>query len=271
MRVQGSGVELEVVIEGEGPAVLLLHGFPDSSHLWRNQIPALLEAGFKVVAPDQRGFGGSDKPEGVESYNILNILEDARSLLDDLGIDKAHVVGHDWGAAAAWVFASLYQDRVQSLTALSVGHPSAFGSASPEQLQLSWYMFMFQFEGVAEEWISRNDFEFLRTWTEGAGDIDRYVQDLARPGALTAGLNWYRANLPPSAWISDPIELPPIAAPTMAIWSSDDIALGEEQMVASQKFVTGPWRYERIDGVSHWIPLEAADRLNELLIDFYKT
>ncbi|HWL65929.1 MAG TPA: alpha/beta fold hydrolase [Actinomycetota bacterium] len=268
MKLQGNGVELEVGVQGEGPAVLLLHGFPDSSHLWRKQVPVLVEAGFKVVAPDQRGFGASDKPEGVDNYNILNILEDTRSILDALGIDKAHVVGHDWGAAVAWTFASLYQDRVASLVALSVGHPTAFGAASYEQLQRSWYMFMFQFEGVAEEWLSRNDFEFLRSWIGGGGDIERYVEDLSRPGALTAGLNWYRANLPPQTWISEPLELPAISAPTMGIWSTGDDALTEDQMTDSQKYVQGPWRYERVEA-SHWIPLEAADRLNELLLDFY--
>ena len=129
-------------------------------------------------------------------------------------------------------------------------------------------MYMFQFEGVAEEWLSRNDWEFLRSWIGGGGDIDSYVTDLARPGALTAGLNWYRANLPPSSWISQPPPLPPIEAPVMGIWSTADTALGEEQMTASQKHVTGPWRYERIEGSGHWVPLEAAERLNELLLDF---
>lgn len=269
MKLEANGLTLDVTVEGDGRAVLLLHGFPDRARMWRNQIPVLAEGGYRVVAPDLRGFGDSDKPEGVENYFLLYVLEDLKALLDNLGIDRAHVVGHDWGSAVAWALASMYQDRVASLTAISVGHPGAFQSAGPEQLARSWYMFMFQFEGVAEEWISRNDFEFMRTWLSDSIDTDQRIADLSRPGALTAGLNWYRANLPPTAWISDPPELPPIAAPTMAIWSSGDEALGEDQMLNSQKFVTGEWRYERIDDVGHWIPLEAPDRLNDLLLEFF--
>jgi pimeloyl-ACP methyl ester carboxylesterase len=269
MKVSGNDVSLNVRVEGDGPAVLLLHGFPDSSRLWRNQIPALTDNGYRVIAPDLRGFGESDRPEGVDAYGILNVLEDLRKILDELKIDRAHVVGHDWGAATAWVLASVFPDRVASLVAMSVGHPVAFSSAGLEQLQRSWYMFMFQFEGVAEEWLSRNDFEFLRTWIGAGGDVEHYVEDLSRPGALTAGLNWYRANLPARAWISEPPPLPPIQAPVLGIWSSGDIALTEEQMTGSQKFVQGPWHYERIDNVGHWIPLEAPDRLNKLLLEFF--
>jgi len=268
MKIETNGISLEVEVKGEGAPVLLLHGFPDSHRLWRNQVPALVDLGYRTIAPDLRGFGDSDKPEGVDAYNILNPLEDLCGLLDHLSVETAHVVGHDWGAGLAWAFASLYPDRVKSLTAISVGHPIAFTDADSDQLQRSWYMFMFQFEGVAEEWLSRNDWEFLKTWIGGGGDIDRYVVDLARPGALTAGLNWYRANIPPASWIADPPPLPPIAAPVMGIWSKGDTALGEDQMVDSQKYVTGPWRYERIDEAGHWIPLEAPDRLNELLLDF---
>jgi pimeloyl-ACP methyl ester carboxylesterase len=269
MRIRANNVDLEVLVEGDGPAVLLLHGFPDSSRMWRNQVPALVANGYQVIAPDLRGFGESDRPEGVEAYGILNVVEDLRLVLDDLKIDRAHVVGHDWGAATAWVFSSVFPDRTSSLTALSVGHPAAFSSAGIEQLQRSWYMFMFQFEGVAEEWLSRNDFEFSRTWIGSGGDVEQYVEDLSRPGALTAGLNWYRANLPPHAWIAEPPPLPPIQAPVLGIWSEADIALTEEQMTASQKFVQGSWRYERIEKVGHWIPLEAPERLNELLLEFF--
>jgi pimeloyl-ACP methyl ester carboxylesterase len=269
MKIRGNDVTLNVQVEGDGPAVLLLHGFPDSSRLWRNQVPVLIKNGYRVVAPDLRGFGESDRPEGVDAYGILNVLEDLKLVLDDLKIDRARVVGHDWGAATSWVFASVFPDRVASLVAISVGHPAAFSSAGLEQLQRSWYMFMFQFEGVAEEWLSRNDFEFLRTSIGTGGDVEQYVEDLGRPGALTAGLNWYRANLPPQAWIIEPPALPPIQAPVLGVWSTGDNALTEEQMTASQKFVQGPWHYERIENVGHWIPLEAPDRLNELLVEFF--
>jgi pimeloyl-ACP methyl ester carboxylesterase len=268
IKVHGSGVELAVRVEGDGPAVLLLHGFPDSSRLWRHQIDALVADGYRTIAPDLRGFGDSDRPEGVDNYSMMFVLGDLTSLLDHLNVERAHLVGHDWGAATAWVTASLAPDRVASLTAISVGHPGMIGQASYGQLARSWYMFMFQFEGVAEEWLQRNDWEFARTFFGHNPDVEHYIEDMSRPGALTAGLNWYRANLPARAWIAKPLELPPITVPTMGIWSSKDFALLEEQMAASEKFVQGPWRYERIDDVEHWIPIEAPERLNELLLDF---
>ena len=271
MKVETNGITLDVTTEGDGDAVLLLHGWPDSHRLWKHQIPTLVDAGYRVIAPDLRGFGDSDKPEGVDNYFILHATEDLKGLLDHLEVERAHVVGHDFGAATAWVFASLYQDRVASLTAISVGHPAAFQSAGLEQYARSWYMFMFQFEGVAEEWLSRNDWEFVRQGFGESAEVEERIELLSKPGALTASLNWYRANIPPSSWISEPPELPQIAAPTMGVWSSSDIALGEEQMTGSQKFVSGSWRYERIDHIGHWIPVEAPDRLNALLLEHLKT
>ena len=271
MEVEGNGIRLYVEDSGEGTPVLMLHGFPDSHRLWRHQVPVLNEAGLRTIVPDLRGFGESDRPEGVEAYSILNVIEDLRLVLDHLDVSKAHVVGHDWGAVSAWVFASIFPDRVLSLTALSVGHPAALQSAGFEQYARSWYMFMFQFEGVAERWLSKNDWQFMRETMGRGGDVEQYVEDLGRPGALTAALNWYRANIPPESWISEPPPLPPIAAPTMGVWSSYDIALTEVQMTGSQKHVTGPWRYERVEDVGHWIPLQAPERLNELLLDFFRS
>jgi pimeloyl-ACP methyl ester carboxylesterase len=272
MKIRGNGVDLNVVDSGvdagDETPVLLLHGWPDSHRLWRNQVPALNARGFRTIAPDMRGYGDSDRPEGVDNYALLNVLEDVRLILDALEIDRVHLVGHDWGAATSWAFASFYRDRVASLVALSVGHPAALQSAGYEQYARSWYMFMFQFEDVAEQWLSRNDWQFLRETMGRGGDLDDYIADLSRPGALTAGLNWYRANIPPASWISEPPQWPPIEVPTMGLWSTYDIALTETQMTGSQKFVTGPWRYERIEEVGHWIPLQAPDHLNELLLDF---
>ena len=268
MKISGNGLTHNVLVEGDGPVVLLLHGFPDSGKLWRHQVPAITRGGYRVVTPDLRGFGESDAPPRVEDYFILHALEDLKVILDHLGVERAHVVGHDWGAAVAWAFASLVPERTASLTALSVGHPNAFRARNPEQYARSWYMFMFQFEGVAEEWLSRDDWAFLRQWVRSGADVEQIVTDLSRPGRLTAALNWYRANVPPESWIAEPLELPSIAVPTMGIWSSHDFALTEAQMTNSEEFVSAPWRYERIEGVGHWIPLQAADRLNELLLDF---
>ena len=266
-KVHVNGIDLSVTTAGEGPAVLMLHGFPDSSKLWRHQIPALANAGYRVIAPDLRGFGDSDRPDGVDSYSLIHVLGDLTALLDHYGVAGAHVVGHDWGAGTAWVMASFAPERVETLTVLSVGRFQG-AAAGIEQMQKSWYMFMFQFEGVAEEWITRNDWEFFRSWSSRGEGPDTYIADLSRPGALTAGLNWYRANLPPETWVKERIDMPKIEAPTMGIWSTEDVALGERQMIESERFVEGPWRYERIEDVGHWIPLEAPDELNRLLLDF---
>ena len=270
ITVRGVDIDMAVRVEGEGDAVMLLHGFPDSSHLWRHQIDFLTGKGYRVIAPDLRGFGDSDRPEGVEAYSLINVLADLSMMLDHLEVQETHVVGHDFGAAAAWGFAAFAPDRTKSLSVLSVGHPACLREVGYEQLQRSWYMFMFQFEGVAEEWLTRNDFEFPRMMFGDAPDIEKYIEDMSRPGALTAALNWYRANIPPESWISGPPALPPILAPTMGVWSSNDIALTEEQMTLSEKFVQGTWRYERIDDIGHWIPTEAPDVLNGLLLDFFQ-
>jgi pimeloyl-ACP methyl ester carboxylesterase len=269
MKVAVNGINLNVEVQGGGRPVLLLHGFPDSSKLWRNQIAFLAERGFKVIVPDLRGFGDSDRPEGVENYHILNSIQDLQELLDRLDVAEAHVVGHDFGAATAWVFASLFPARTSSLTALSVGHPAELRKAGLEQLSRSWYMFLFQFEGVAEDFVRQNDWAFARQWLGGSEETARYISDLSRPGALTAALNWYRANIPPRSWISGPPDLPQVTVPAMGIWSTGDFALTERQMTESESHVSGPWRYERVEGAGHWIPLDAPDRLNELLLSFF--
>lgn len=263
-----NGLSLHVVDEGSGSPVLLLHGFPDSSRLWRHQIPALRNAGYRVIAPDLRGFGDSDKPPEVGAYAMPVLLSDVVGVLDTLGIERACVVGHDWGAVLAWGLAALLPQRVDRLVVLSVGHPSVFARLPIQQREKSWYMLLFQFEGVAERLLERDDWKLFREWTRGDGDTDRYVEDLARPGALTAGLNWYRANVAPAAQLEAPLELPPVKAPTLGIWSGRDHYLIEEGMRRSAGQVQGPWRYERIEDASHWIPLDAPERLNDLLLDF---
>lgn len=267
-RLEANGLWFKVLDEGEGSPVLLLHGFPDSSFLWRNQIPALVEAGFRAIAPDLRGFGETDKPESVDQYVMPLILQDVATILDTLDVGRVSVVGHNWGAVVAWLFATFNPNRVERLVALSVGHPSAFTVLTHEQMEKSWYMLLFQFEGMAEEFIRRNDWRFIRIWAAG-GDVERYIADLSRPGALTAGLNWYRANIPPQALLADPLPLSKITAPTLGIWSSEDMALTEKRMVDSSAFVEGGWRYERLDRVGHWIPLQAPERLNALLLEFF--
>ncbi|HLN40903.1 MAG TPA: alpha/beta hydrolase [Acidimicrobiales bacterium] len=267
MRVDVNGVGIEYEVTGEGPPVVLLHGFPDSGRLWRHQVPALVEAGFSTIVPDLRGYGASDQPAEVEAYSIPFLAGDVVAIMDAVGVERAHVVGHDWGAALAWAFGSLLPDRVDHLVALSVGHPGAFMSTGVAQREKSWYMLLFQFEGIAEQWLSNDDWANLRSWG-GHPDVDGVIADLERTKSLTPALNYYRANVPPESFVSPPLELPAVQADTMGVWSSGDFALTEAQMLGSADHVAGAWRYERIEGPGHWMQLEAPDAVNELLLDF---
>jgi pimeloyl-ACP methyl ester carboxylesterase len=269
--MQIGGLEFHVVDEGRGPPVLLLHGFPDSSHLWRHQIPVLVSAGYRVIAPDLRGFGKSARPVGVENYAFPNLVGDVAGLLGALGIDRAHVVGHDWGSALAWVFASVMPERVLSLTAISVGHPLVFASLPITQRERSWYALFFQFEGVAEQLLVRNEWALFKEIMRGQGDMDYAIAELSRPGALTAALGWYRANSAPALQLAEPVPLPNVKAPTLGIWSDGDVYLVEEGLLRSEALVDASYRYEKVTGAGHWIPVDAPEKLNALLLDFLKS
>jgi len=233
VRVDAGGVGIEYEVIGDGRPVVLLHGFPDSGRLWRHQAPALAEAGFKVIVPDLRGYGRSDKPADVQAYALP----------------------------------LLAGDRVDHLVALSVGHPATFRADGFEQHEKSWYMLLFQFAGIAEQWLSGNDWANFRAWAHHP-DADATIAELEANGSLTPGLNYYRANIPPESYLQAGLELPPIQSPTMGVWSSGDIALTEAQMTNSARSVAGPWRYERLDGPGHWMQLQAPDAVNRLLVDF---
>lgn len=268
--VQANGISFHVRDEGSGTPVILLHGWPDTGELWRSQVEALTANGFRAIVPDLRGRGRTDRPAEVPEYSLSLVVQDVAAILDSLGVSRAHLVCHDWGAAAGWLFASLMPARVERLVALSVGFPGAGGLPDLEVLQKGWYRILFQFEGVAEELLQRQDWYLLREMMQGGGDVDRAVRDLSEPGALTASLNWYRANLPVERLIGQGLgpQFPDVQAPTMGIWSSGDLYLTERAMTDSAKHVAGQWRYERLEGCSHWIPIDAAARLNELLLDF---
>jgi pimeloyl-ACP methyl ester carboxylesterase len=259
-------VRLAHDVTGDGPVVLLVHGFPDSRRLWRNQVAPLADAGFRVLAPDLRGFGESGRPEEVEAYGLMHVVGDLLELLDEHGVERAHVVGHDWGAGVSWLLAALQPDRVDTLAALSVGHPNATRNPSFEQRQKAWYTLFFQFE-EAEELLLRDDAKLLREWIGAEVDAERYLEDLTRPGALTAGLNYYRANMHPRRQLQPRRELPAVAAPALGIWSTGDRYLTEDGMRGSSGHVTGPWRYERIEGAGHWMQLDAPERVTQLLLE----
>jgi pimeloyl-ACP methyl ester carboxylesterase len=156
--------------------------------------------------------------------------------------------------------------QVDHLVTLSVGHPATF-RRTPRQREKSWYMLLFQFPGIAERWLSEDDWYNFRTWA-GHPDADQVAAELEATGSLTPGLNWYRANVPPETWIGPPVRLPPVQAATMGVWSTGDPALTEAQMTDSAENVAASWRYERLEGPGHWMQLDAPDQVNALLLDF---
>ena len=264
------GIKLNVVDEGAGPVVLLIHGFPDTSAVWRHQIPVLVKAGYRVVAPDVRGFGKSDKPPETEAYELTILVGDMINLMDTLGIEKAHVVGHDMGAVMAWLMGSIYPQRVNRLAVLSVGHPMANREKrSIEQREKAWYMLLFQFKGTAETLLQQDDWKLFREILRNHSEMANWTKDLSQPGALTAALNWYRANMRPERELAKAVQIPNVTLPTLAIWSSGDAYLTEKPMLDSAAYVTGGWHYERIEGASHWLMLDAPDQVNKLLSDFF--
>jgi pimeloyl-ACP methyl ester carboxylesterase len=267
MFIELGDVTLHVRDGDAGEPVVLLHGWPDTGDLWRHQIPALAGHGFRPIVPDLRGCGQSGRPADVAAYAAPQLVGDVLGVLDRLDVERAHLVGHDWGAAIAWMVAALAPDRVATMTALSVGHPLAFRGAGWAQREKSWYMLLFQFSGVAERWLSADGFRNLREWSAHP-DIDAVAARLADPDALTASLNIYRAILPPESLVAPPMQLPPVAAPALLVWSDRDPALTEEQMTGSTAYLAGPWRYERLEGVGHWPQLEVPETVSTLLLDF---
>jgi pimeloyl-ACP methyl ester carboxylesterase len=267
MRVTGDGgVELEVSVEGpaDGKPVLLMHGWPDSHRLWRHQVAALTEAGYRTIAPDLRGFGASDKPTDVEAYKVAHSVVDMIAVLDACEVGSAAVVAHDWGAVAGWGLAAYAPDRVERYAALSVGHPKAFTDAGFAQRMRSLYMLLFNIPVVAEQWLSTFGAQMLASHA----DREAVLAELAEPGAMTASLGWYRANASPKTLVSPPPELPPVTCPVTGVWSSADVALTEVQMTGSDRYVEGPWHYERIEGAGHWMQLDAPEELNRILVQF---
>ena len=260
----GDGLTLDAVATGpqDGEVVLLLHGFPQTSWSWRGVWPVLAEAGYRVVAPDQRGYSPDARPVGLEHYRMTELVADALSVLDAVGAEPAHVVGHDWGAAVAWQVAGRHPDRVRTLTAVSVPHPVAFVDAlrsDPDQRARSRYMKDWQ-DPSAEEQLLNGGLDSV--FAIPAVDAERYVQKMREPGALTAALSWYRAQS-----LADLEGLGPITVPTMHVWSDDDAALGPTAAHATGGHVDGPYRFEVLEGVSHWIPEQAAERLSSLLLE----
>ncbi len=261
--------------DANAPAAILLHGFPDSSAVWSRVTPLLVEGGYRVIAPDMRGYGETDMAARVEDYDIqTGAGVDVIGILDALGIARAHLVGHDFGAPVAWMLAAQTPGRFMSLSALSVGHTRAYLAAGAEQKRRSFYILVHQMRGLCEWLYQRNDWARLRRQWQGARDPAETIRLLSRPGRLTAGLNWYRANISIARMLSPPRpgasgeEI--VRIPTLGVWSAGEKYLVEEQMIRSAAYVDAVWTYARLEKASHWLQEDAPQDLAALLLGHWR-
>ena len=240
-----------------GEPVMLLHGFPETSLSWSAVAPVIADAGFRVIAPDQRGYSPEARPPSISDYAIGHLVGDVLGLAEALGLDTFHLVGHDWGAAVAWAVAADHGERLRSLTAVSVPHLAAYNAAlrgDSDQQERSSYIGLLRQEGKAEDVLAEDDGRRLRAMYDGkipATHVDAYVDFFHDRGALTGALAWYRAM---TAALAD---LPSVSVPTTYVWSDGDWAIGRTSAEAAGEHVTGPYEFIELTGISHWIPEEA--------------
>ena len=255
----------------DGEPVILLHGFPEDSGSWDRVAPLLHEAGYRTLAPDQRGYSPGARPAGRRAYRSRELVADLEALADAAAIERFHLVGHDWGGFVAWAAAGAVPQRLASLTVVSTPHPRAMLSAMPRgQVLRSWYMGLFQLPAVPEWLLLRGDGaamqqSLVRGGLERAA-AQRYAARLREPGALTAALNWYRAmpwNLERAGGSTGSAG---ITVPTLYLWSTQDVALGRFAAERTARYVAGPYRFVELGGVSHWIPEEAPEQLAAALL-----
>ncbi|WP_168707468.1 alpha/beta fold hydrolase [Gordonia paraffinivorans] len=244
---------------GDGEPVLLLHGFPQRATSWERVVPLLHDKGFRTLAPDQRGYSPGARPPRRREYVQSELVADALALLDAAGIDRVHLVGHDWGAAVAWTAAAHHPDRVATLTALSVPHPGAFARAMARgQILRSWYMAAFQIPGLPEAflgWMMRTRPDFGRRMGLPEPFASRLRADILDHGALPGALAWYRAMVFP-----DPEAAPtPVRVPTTYLWGDRDIALGRAGARLCAGWVDAPYEYIELSGADHWLPESRAE------------
>jgi pimeloyl-ACP methyl ester carboxylesterase len=279
--VQANGLRFRTMVDGPPHAdmFILLHGFPEGAESWARQVDALAKAGYLAVAPDLRGYGLSDAPAARESYAIDHLVDDVAGLIKAFGRESAHVAGHDWGAIVAWFFAARHPGMTKSLTALSVGHPAALAAASrddQDQQARSRYVQLFLLEGKAERVLADDDYRRLRfMYSVGPSPeavprsvVEHFTRSLARPGRLTAALNYYRANLAAggAAW-ERLADIGPIKAPTILLWGDQDPALGRRGAEATGSHVEGLYQLVVLEGAGHWLQFERPAEVSRSLTE----
>ncbi len=261
------GLTFDVVDGGpiDGEVVVLLHGFPERADSWDAVAQRLHAAGYRTLAPDQRGYSPCARPKGRRAYRVELLVDDVAALVEQSG-GPAHVVGHDWGSMVAWSLAAAHPDLVRTLTAVSVPHPASFMYSLTHSKQglKSWYMLAFQLPLLPERvagWRGGPGERWMRAGGMSGADVARFQRDIVSYGALTGALNWYRA-IP----FSDRSAGTRILAPTTMVWSDGDLYVGRDSLAGNERFVEGPYDLVVLPGVSHWIPTQAPDALVDAIL-----
>jgi pimeloyl-ACP methyl ester carboxylesterase len=281
-KISSGDIKLYYRAEGplDGEPVLLLHGFPQFSYEWRYALKALGEAGYRAVAPDLRGYGQSDRPEGIEAYRMQNLIGDVGAFYKAFGWSSANLVVHDWGGAIGWLFATYQPKLVKKFVAIDIAHPAAFRKAQLEdvgQLQKSWYIWFFQAPEVPERVFGGENIDRFMNWIFQLDlgrkiftpeDVASYREMLLQPGQLTAAINYYRANSTPQNLLSAaPVKTPLVQAPTLLIYGTEDWAFSQKAWDECAQYCGGSFRAVALEGVSHWAVEEAPEKVNQLLLE----
>ncbi|MGE5251750.1 MAG: alpha/beta fold hydrolase [Bacteroidota bacterium] len=279
--IQTNGIRLHTILAGpeEGQPVVLLHGFPEFWRGWIRQLPALAEAGYRLIVPDQRGYNLSDKPKGVKSYRAGTLVDDITGLMDALGYERAHLVGHDWGGIVAWMLAARHPERLRSLSILNAPHPAAMFkhlTRDAGQVRRSWYALMFQLPWLPEAGLRARNWRGAVRALRGSGrvhtftteDIAAYREAWSQAGAITAMLNWYRAAFwYPGRMITASAR---VTVPTLVLWGMKDAALAPRLAESSMDYCDHG-RLEFFPSATHWLQHEQAEAVNSRLLEFFSS
>lgn len=281
-----NNIQLHVVEAGSpgDPLAVLLHGFPEFWYSWRHQIPALVGAGYHVIAPDMRGYNYSSKPKGIAAYRMQHLVDDIKALIAHFEADSATVIAHDWGGVVGWSLPMVYPEIVERLAILNAPHPARYAELLQgwDQFSKAWYAMFFQLPFLPELVLSANDYAALGQMFKSSTanphafsdeDIRRYQHAMRQPGALTAALNYYRASILGMlrrSSPSQPRETPRITCPTLLIWGEQDVALDIANTTELDQYVDN-LRVEHIPQASHWVQVDAPEQVNTLLLDFLRS
>lgn len=271
--INTNGIKLHYVTQGDGPLMLMLHGFPEFWYSWRHQIPEFAKD-YKVVALDLRGYNESDKPQEQSAYTMSELVKDVEGVIQGLGYDRCVLVGHDWGGAIAWCFAYAHPEMVERLIVLNLPHPAKFaqGLRTPQQLMRSWYTFFFQIPALPELLLQSFDYQIIGNALTGmavnknaftSADIEAYKDAVAKRGALTAMINYYRnafTGIMQREWSM-------LDVPTLMIWGEQDTALGKELTYGTEEYVRD-FQIRYIPDCSHWVQQEQPELVNQYMREF---